>query len=177
MSSMGKHRGGWTVKRFLTAFVWCAFLISIPSPAFAVAQQVNVTVNVPQILKVAYTGSSLILFNVNSCDLSSGSKTLLDQGNLNWCSNVAPWIMKVQRTGWQTPNKSPDPGLSLQVKYGPGSTGSWVTVNTCATAWITGSKPGTGAFQGVDWKIKGLTSKMKPGMYYCTVTISILGGG
>jgi len=175
MSGMGKPRGGRTVKRILTALAWCAFLVSIPSPAFAVARQVNVMVNVAQILNVAYTGSSLILFNVNRCDLSAGSKTILDQGDINWCSNVTPWVIRVQRTGWHTPNKSVDPGLSLQVKYGAGSAGNWVTVNTYPTSWINGSGCGTGTFQGVDWKIKGLTSKMHTGMYWCTVTITIIG--
>jgi hypothetical protein len=176
---MGKPLGGWTVKRFLTALAWCAFLVSFPSPAFALTRevQVNVTVNVAQILEVAYTGSSLVLFNVDSCDLGAGSKTSLDQGDVNWYSNAAPWIIKVQRTEWDTPNKSADPGLILQVKYGPGSTGNWVTVNTYPTAWINGATPGNGTFEGVDWEIEGLSFLMPPGAYYCTVTISIIGGG
>ena len=169
---------GHIVKRLLLALLACALFIIIPTPAFADAQDTaNVTVSISQILNVAYTGSSVIQFNVKSCDLDAGSKTILDQGNINWCSNVAPWIIKVQRTGWHTPNKTTDPGLILQVKYGSGSSGNWVTINTNATVWINGAGPGTGTFQGVDWKIKGLKKNMKTGLYWCTVTITITGAG
>jgi hypothetical protein len=173
---MGKHRGECTARRLLMAFVWCAFVVSFPAPAFAITKQVYINVNVEGFLDVAYTGPSLILFDVNSGDLSAGSKALLDQGDLNSCSNTAPWIIRVQRTEWHTPNQSVDPGLILQVKYGPGSTGDWVTVNKSPTAWISGSTIGHSTFQGVDWMINGLNTGMNPGMYYCTVTISIIGG-
>ena len=162
--------------RFLMALAWLALLVSFPSPAFAVTKQVDIMVDVAGFLNIAYTGPSLILFDVNPGDLSAGSKTLLDQGDLNSCSNTAPWIIRVQRTEWHTPNGTPDPGLTLQVKYGPGSTGNWVTVSTYPTAWISGSTIGHSTFQGVDWKIEGLNPQMHLGMYYCTVTISMIEG-
>ena len=177
MVEMVESRGGWVGIRLLMTLASCAMLLSMPFPAFAVAQQVQVTVNVPQILDVEYTGSSTITFNVTCCDLKAGSKTILDQGDVNWCSNVAPWVITVQRSVWHTPNRTVDPGLILKVRYGSGGDSDWVTVHTDQTSWIDGSEAGTGTFEGIDWKIKGLNCRMRPGTYWCEVMFTIVGGG
>jgi len=63
------------------------------------------------------------------------------------------------------------------MKFGAGNNGNWVTVNTYPASSIFGTTIGTGAFQGIDWKVKGLLPEMGPGKYLCTVIITMIAGG
>jgi len=77
--------------------------------------------------------------------------------------------------GMEHSKQGPDPGLNLLIRYGMGTGGNWVTVNTKPTVCINGSKIGAGTFQGVDWEITGLDRRMREGFYFCTIIFSISG--
>ena len=160
--------------KLLLALMACALLLAFPLPAFAVAEQVDVTVTIGQILEVDYTGPDVIEFVIGLPELLKGSVMLENQGDLLWWSNTAPWYITVERTLWETKDGDPDLELRLQVKSGPPDNGPWTDVETYPTVWIYGNSTGTGMYEGVDWNINELTWDMQPGTYRCMVTMSIV---
>ena len=160
-------------RTLLIAIIPCAFFISLPFPTQAVTQDIDVKICIERILDVQYTGETEITFNLAQRDINEGSMGMMDQGDLNWCTNTAPWIISVERTEWRTLDGSPAPDLWLQVKYDLPNDSGWLTVNIFPTPWIYGASMGRGTFQGVDWKIKDLSRRLPPASYSCTVTIMI----
>lgn len=157
-------------------------LVTFPLPAFAVSDNVNVTINVAQVLVVEYTGDPVILFEIGNDDLIEGSLGIMNCGDILWWSNIAPWKITIERSEWQTDDGDPDLEFWLQVKYGPPDNDRWVTVlvNTHPDApgdWIfsanLGVRTGYGIIEGVDWKIKELNRDVQPGTYWCTVYFSM----
>ena len=167
--------------RVVTALLACPALFAGAIPAFAASDSVEVTVTVGQCLTLDYTGPDVIVFEIRLPDLRTGSKGKMDQGDLLWCSNTAPWYITVERTEWDTDDGDPDLELWLQVKCGPPNNTPWVTVPaetdpSAPAVWLEGDSTGSGTYVGVDWKVRGLTRDMMPGTYWCTVMISIVAG-
>jgi len=168
-------------RTLLFLFLTGILFFSVQSPAYAIDEQVEVSVSIEPILIVEYTGDPNIYFEIDAGDLDEGSEGQVNLGNINWWSNVAPWKILIERTEWDTNDGDEDLEFWLQVKYGPPDNDDWTTVpvNTdpgAPAVWINGSTAGSGTYWGVDWKIKDLTWDMEPGTYWCTVTISIVAG-
>jgi len=168
--------------RLLLAVLAGILLVTFPLPALAVSDNVNVTINVAQVLVVEYTGDPVIMFDIGYDDLIEGSLGIMNSGDILWWANIAPWMISVERSEWQTDDGDPDFEFWLQVKYGPPDNDRWVTVlvNTHPDApadWIfsedLGLTTGHGVIQGVDWKVKELTWDVQPGTYWCTVYFTI----
>lgn len=179
------------------ALVSCLALLLLPlccSRAYATDadSDVEVTVSIPQILQLVYTGDSDLEFVVTLEDIEEGSKGLVNQGDLKWWANCAPWDVTVQRTEWEQTAGSgwpgpPDRDIHLQIKQGPPDNTKWLDVTTTETVWpeLSGNtSTGSGTFPGVDWKIKQIgwddappNGFLPPGTYECTVTIAIVYAG
>lgn len=173
---------GRTKTILLFLFITGILFFTAQTPAFAVDDQVEVTVTIAQILEVEYTGDDEIVFNVTKKDLEEGSLQLVDQGDLIWWSNIPEWDIWIERTDWVT-DGNPYLKLLLQAHYGPPPPApppppDFIEVTTTEVIWIVGGGIGTDTFVGVDWKIKFPYEKDEwwkntPGTYTCTVTISI----
>jgi hypothetical protein len=158
----------------LLVILSCGMILAAPKPAFADIQDVVVTVTVPQCLAVNYTGGDVI-FNLTPEDIEHGSVQLVNQGNLEWYSNVPDWDIYIVRTEWDTVNGDPNLELWLEIRYGPPPAPPiWVQITTTPGKWIDGGGIGSGQFCGIDWHLKKLNMQMQPGTYTCTVTWTIV---
>jgi hypothetical protein len=167
--------------RLVVALLLCGLAAATPMPALAEGADVGVSVAIPQAVELDYTGSDVIEFVLTLRDLAAGSKGQMNQGDLLWWSNTAPWYITIERTEWDSEDGDPDLELWLQVKCGPPHNTPWVTVPVetdpdAPAVWLEGDSTGSGTYEGVDWKVKDLTKDMQPGTYWCTVTISIVAG-
>ena len=152
--------------------VTVAMLLAMLSPpAFAQSEDSEVTVTVDEVLQVEYTGSQDLEFGLTEDDIGEGWLDLIDQGDIHWLANICPWKITVERTDWAPPSD-----FSLLVKFDPegGDEGDWTLIGTTPTDWILGGDCGTGAFGGVDWRVTGFDSETSPGLYICTVTVTIV---
>ena len=158
----------------LTAVMLCMLPFVFTSPAYAA--DVDVTVTIAKILEVEYTGNPQIIFIVGLKELNEGSMQLVNQGNINWWSNTAPWNITIQRTLWDTKDGDQNLELWLEAHYGPPPPPpppppDFFEVTTKPQVWIHGTTTGSGTILAVDWKIKKLDWTMTPGTYTCIVTI------
>lgn len=166
--------------RWFCVILMFALIICIPLPAFADSAEVDVTVTVPQTLCVFYTGGDVI-FNLDCYDLHiEGSKGIVDQGDIIWCSSIAPWQVWVWRDPWYTVDGDQDLEFWLRIKWGPPQNDRWYTVGLYSEIdpedpWLFGDSEGSGTYEGVDWKLKNLSWDMQPGTYTTTVYFLIEG--
>lgn len=161
------------------------------------SDDVTVTVTVEKVIAVEYTGPDPVSFTITGDDLDHGSKALINQGDLNWWANAAPWTIYVKRTHWDLEDYGANGGVDLEVKYGPPDydDGQFWQLVDCEThhgssdhegdpwvepygfKWVASPDGdddgiGSGTFQGVDWKVKHLDWTVPPGTYSTMVTFT-----
>lgn len=175
--------------RFLSQLFILLTLVGTLQPwVAAYAQETSDSVSVEVIAEtvtvVEFDGSSDLIFTLTAGDIHSGTKTIYNQGDLDWASN-SPWTVVVQRSSWKrappgNPNKwNPSPyDLHLQLKAGPPNETSWKSVYQYPTDWESGAVGGSGTFFGLDWRVIGMgPGNPVPGHYKCTISFTVTPGG
>lgn len=129
---------------------------------------------------VQYTPDTEVAFQVNAGDFATGTKTILNHGQLNWWSNTCRWRITTQRTAWAgLPGDGAVTDIHLQIRQG-GDENPWADITQGVTPWLTGHSYGYGSYCGVDWQLvdmyEGAASPFgipPAGEYSTTVTFTI----
>jgi hypothetical protein len=140
-----------------------------PRPAQTASQ--HISVSVPQILEVDYTGNPVLAFAITDADIRAGYKTMCDRGDVLWRTNQPHWVVRVEHSEWNSQKP-----LQLYVKNGEGADPSdkgWTYIDEGPTRWMESSQTGRGRLEGVDWMVLLPVSGLPPGLYLTTVTFTI----
>jgi hypothetical protein len=151
--------------------------------------EIDLTVNVPTLMNVDYTGDDQLETEIDNHDLDDGYKIVYNAGNLNWYSN-RNWVIRVKRSGWEWKknhghghhwdDKDEDESPILFVKKDAPGSQYWKLVSTSHSGWLSGASGGTGTFNGVDWGLlltgPGWYDEPKKGYWRTTVTFTIVAG-
>ncbi len=171
--------------RLLCIVLTFALLVLIPLPAYAVTEDVEVSVNIQDIVYIEYEPEDVnkpdVVFIITLDDMIEGSVAIVNHGEIKWWSNTPNWKVTVHRDPW-TGGPSGF-GWYLQVKWGPPDNSKYKTVPVWPPldwyrSWIDIELPadrvGTGTIPGIDWRIKELLWKWSPpGSYWTTVYFTI----
>ncbi len=173
--------------RWFCVILTFALLISIPLPAFAVDDSVEVEVTVAEMFCIEYTGDPVIYFYIDYDDIEHGSEGQMTDADLDWCSSIEPWHITVHRSAWDiSPGgwmEDPSSCWYLTAKYGPPENSGWVRVwpaaytprSVFAHSGEFDPPTGTGQCENIDWQVKELDwDNAHPGIYTCTVTFTFV---
>lgn len=182
------------MRRFYVILTF-ALLICNPFPTFADSDSVDVTVTISEMLCIEYVPTYWkpeygddVVFIITLDDMIEESVSIVNHGDIEWCSSTPDWKVTVYQDPWTTTSGSDDFGWYLQVKWGPPDNDGWGADKTVPIypdtpldwyrSWIDiknlEDRTGTGTIEGIDWKIKDLKWEWTPpGSHWTTVYFTI----
>ncbi len=168
-----------------------ALIFLIGQPAHA-ANDAVATVTIEECFCLEYVPKDVnnpdVDFIITLDDMIEESVSIVNHGDINWCSNVPNWKVTVYMDPWTVLSGSGDFGWYLKVKWGPPDNDSWLgktvpiypdTPLDWYKSWEEIENPldrvGMGTIEGIDWKIKDLLWESTPvGSYETTVYFTIV---